>query len=121
MKTLLFVYNAHSGLGNTILDMGHKIFSPRTYPCKLCDITYGIFTENEVWKTFRSSTDLDLQFYHLDEFEERFPEQNFKYPVVLTLEGKKLKPFITPENIDELRDAEALISAIKLKTNASEL
>ena len=121
MKTLLFVYNANSGLGNTILDMGHKIFSPSTYPCKLCDITYGIFTENEVWKVFRSSTDLNLQFYHIDEFEEKFPQQTFKYPIILTSEGNDLKHFMTSEDIDALKNAEDLIHAIKLRTDASEI
>ncbi len=38
---LVFVYNANSGLLNALLDMGHKVVSPRTYPCSLCALTYG--------------------------------------------------------------------------------
>ena len=29
--TLLFVYNADSGLFNTMADIGHKLLSPETY------------------------------------------------------------------------------------------
>ncbi len=28
---IVFVYNANSGLMNTVLDIGHKIISPDTY------------------------------------------------------------------------------------------
>jgi hypothetical protein len=38
---LLFVYNADSGLFNSIAEAAHKIVSPQTYRCDLCRITYG--------------------------------------------------------------------------------
>ncbi len=119
MKSLLFIYNANSGIGNTLLDIGHKIFSPKTYPCKLCDITYGIFTENKVWKDFRAATDLDLQFYHIDEFESRYPNHSYKYPIILTGQDGQFRPFFTSEEIDNIAHAQALISAIKIKMNLS--
>ena len=34
--TLVFVYNADSGVFNALADAAHKIFSPRTYACNLC-------------------------------------------------------------------------------------
>lgn len=113
MKSLLFIYNANSGLGNTILDIGHKLFSPSTYPCHLCDITYGIFTENERWKKFRETTALDLQFYHIDEFERVFPKQSFQYPIILTSEKGQLKSFLSCKEINQLKDSEALIKRIE--------
>lgn len=39
--TLIFVYNAKSGLISAFGDMVHKIVSPATYPCSLCALTYG--------------------------------------------------------------------------------
>ena len=38
---LLFVYNADTGLFNTVADAAHKILSPSTYSCNLCKVTYG--------------------------------------------------------------------------------
>ncbi|WP_232221892.1 hypothetical protein [Methanococcoides burtonii] len=40
-NTLIFVYNADSGLINEMKDYVHKIVSPSTYECNLCAITYG--------------------------------------------------------------------------------
>ena len=52
-QKLIFIYNADSGLRNMIVDSAHKILSPDTYTCSLCDIAFGAFTENSVWKKFR--------------------------------------------------------------------
>ena len=49
---LLFVYNADSGLFNTMADIGHKIFSPQTYSCLLCALTHGYFRERDEWRRF---------------------------------------------------------------------
>ena len=49
---IVLVYNASSGMTNSMLDIGLKILSPNTYACNLCGITFGIFSENEEWKNF---------------------------------------------------------------------
>ena len=41
---LIFIYNADSGLFNTVTDIAHKIFSPETYSCNLCALTHDYFT-----------------------------------------------------------------------------
>ena len=79
---IVFVYNANSGLMNTVLDIGHKIISPDTYECNLCAITYGVLTENKEWKAFRESSKDELEFLHKDEFEEKY-QQVRDYPIVL--------------------------------------
>lgn len=40
-QRLFFVYNADGGRLAGLKDMSHKFFSPATYPCSLCAITYG--------------------------------------------------------------------------------
>ena len=42
-----FIYNAKSGLANSIFDLAHKLISPDTYECNLCKITHGAFTETK--------------------------------------------------------------------------
>ncbi|MEX0288178.1 MAG: GTPase, partial [Flavobacteriaceae bacterium] len=71
LHKLLFIYNANSGLGNMLLDGAHKILSPSTYECKLCDITYGAFTERKIWKAFRKESGIEMEFLHKDEFLEQ--------------------------------------------------
>jgi hypothetical protein len=111
--TLIFVYNANSGKLNALFDAGHKLFSPSTYPCSLCDLTYDTFLENTIWKNFRKESSLTMEFYHKDEFEEKFPSVNLIYPIILKLEGNQLTTVLTNEVLDEIKGVESLIGRLK--------
>ena len=63
---LIFVYNADSGLMNTLMDIGHKAISPQTYECSLCGLTFGVLKEHKQWKQFRSESSIDMKFLHRD-------------------------------------------------------
>lgn len=65
---LLFVYNADRGMFNTLSDMAHKVFSPKTYSCNLCALTYSTFSMRDEWKEFIESLGVELEFLHRDEF-----------------------------------------------------
>lgn len=67
-KTLIFVYNADTGLFNTVTDIAHKIFSPLTYPCSLCAITHSTLGMKEEWKNFIEELKMHVVFLHRDEF-----------------------------------------------------
>lgn len=120
---LIFIYNANSGKLNAYIDSLHKIFSPKTYPCSLCDITYGIFREKEIWKRFRAvpsgrqeSKNIDMEFLHIDEFEKAYKSkwlQKFDYPVVLTTENQNLEIFISKEELNGMQSPEELIGLIE--------
>ncbi len=70
-NTLVFVYNADSGMFNTLSDMAHKVFSPRTYSCNLCALTHSTFSMRDEWKTFIESLGVEFEFLHRDEFKKR--------------------------------------------------
>lgn len=110
---LIFIYNAKSGKRNALLDAGHKLFSPSTYPCSLCALTYDTFTENSIWKTFRENSNLDMEFLHKDEFESKFPNVKVLYPTVLKLEDHQLTTVITSEILDDIESVEDLIKRLK--------
>jgi len=65
--TLLFVYNADSGLFNTVTDIAHKIFAPKSYSCDLCALTHGYFTVREEWKGFIEGLGVACEFLHRDQ------------------------------------------------------
>ena len=71
---IIFVYNADSGLFNTLTDIGHKIFSPETYNCPLCDLTHGYFRMRKEWGDFLGQLDYELIFLHRDEFIKQNPD-----------------------------------------------
>lgn len=112
---LLFIYNANSGKLNALFDAGHKLISPKTYNCSLCALTHDAFKENTVWKKFRSKSDLDMEFYHKDEFEKIFPNVKLIYPTVLKLEDRQFSTVLSPDVLKEISDVEMLIEKLKLQ------
>lgn len=112
---LLFIYNANSGKINGYLDALHKIVSPKTYDCNLCDITYGVFSENKVWKKFRTSCSLTMEFLHRDEFLKQYASKfgsKHTFPVVLIQNKGELELFISTEELNGLKNAGELIDLI---------
>ncbi len=97
--TLLFVYNADSGLFNTLTDIAHKIFAPETYECNLCAITYGNFTVRAEWKEFLETLPCELEFLHRDEFARQYGLAT-PLPAVFRRDGDRLEPFIAAAEIN---------------------
>ena len=111
---LIFVYNADSGLFNTMADIGHKIFSPETYSCDLCALTHGYFRERRDWRAFVESLPVPCEFLHRDEFRARYPEHAaLDLPLVLRAEADGLRICLTREELATYRDQNALQQAIE--------
>lgn len=114
-EKLLFIYNANSGKINGYLDALHKLMSPKTYSCNLCEITYGVFTENKTWKKFRTSGNFPMKFIHLDEFKKQYASKfgsKFTFPIVLLENKGELELFISTNELNGLKNAEELIEMI---------
>ncbi len=99
-RSLVFVYNADSGLFNTLTDIAHKIFSPESYQCNLCAITYGTFAVRGEWKAFLETLPCDLEFLHRDEFMARYPQASNTLPAVFLRDGDGLEMMISAEEIN---------------------
>ncbi|MGW9685447.1 GTPase [Flagellimonas sp. 2504JD1-5] len=113
---LLFVYNADSGVRNAILDSMHKVFSPSTYDCNLCDITFGLVSENKVWKKFREESQHQMVFLHKDEFVKMYASKfghKFIFPIVLAENGNELEILISTKELNSLKTAKELVQLVK--------
>jgi len=108
---LIFVYNADSGVLNTVKDISHKLFSPATYDCFLCSLTHKTFSENPEWKKFREQSKLEMDFLHRDEFEQKYGETR-EYPIVLE-QKKSLETVISKEQLGSLSSLNELISMVR--------
>jgi len=113
-KSILFVYNADSGLFNILTDIAHKIFAPQTYECNLCAITYGNFAMRAEWKEFLETLDHEMEFLHRDEFSGRYPGMPPELPAIFLKDGGLLEPMITAAEINactSIADLKALITS----------
>jgi hypothetical protein len=114
MQKLTFVYNADGGRWNGYLDMAHKIFSPATYPCSLCDLTYGIFSIRPEWDDFVRQSPVPFEFLHRDEFHAAHPEWRAEaLPVVLTwADDHHAEVFLSESELAQFDSVAALKTAI---------
>jgi len=108
---LIFVYNADSGMLNKLIDIGHKIVSPETYSCNLCNLTFGNFSENQKWKEFRENSEIDMEFLHRDEFKEKY---GIEIPCPAILKGGNPPEIAIPkEKLEEFKNLDELIKAVE--------
>jgi len=110
---LMFVYNADSGLFNTMADIGHKIFSPETYECALCALTHGHFKERSEWREFVETLGIECEFLHRDEFVRRFPGVSDRLPAVFILRDGDPTVCADADAIATCEDLNALQSLIR--------
>ncbi|PIN95415.1 hypothetical protein COU56_01700 [Candidatus Pacearchaeota archaeon CG10_big_fil_rev_8_21_14_0_10_31_9] len=104
MKSLIFVYNADSGIFNSISDSIHKIISPSTYQCNLCKITYGITNEKDEWKNYISSLPYRVIFLHKEEFKKQYPNVKERLPAVFKILGSKTILLISADEINKCKN-----------------
>ena len=105
---LVFVYNAESGVFNTLADAAHKIFSPRTYACNLCALTHGAVRMRGEWRRFLEGLGRPLEFLHADELAARHGPKGVGLPAVFTRQGDELKLLAGAGAINACRTLEDL-------------
>ncbi len=106
--TLVFVFNADSGLFNQLTGLAHKLFSPKTYSCKLCELTHSVAGMRNEWKTFVSELDLPLEFLHRNEWRRRYGERNDRLPAIYVRLNGHLRLCIGADAINACRSVEEL-------------
>jgi len=99
--SIIFVYNADSGLFNLLSDMAHKAISPETYNCQLCKLTHGHFGMRDQWHKYLESLNADIIFLHRDEFIKKYPEHDAELPAL----------FLGRDNVIELLVAASTITS----------
>jgi hypothetical protein len=112
--SLLFVYNADSGLLNALKDMVHKVASPESYPCSLCATTYGAVAMRPEWKAYVGQLPYEAVFLHRDELRQRHPGLDQPLPAILIEEGAGVRTLIGPEDLplgQSLEELTALVNA----------
>jgi len=114
---LVFVYNADSGVFNMLSDIAHKIFSPDTYQCNLCNLTHGYFQERDEWMGFLKDLDAEIEFLHRDEYIKNYvtrgQDLNVDLPAIFIKSDDGLKLWIEKKTINELKSTDDLMEMIR--------
>jgi len=114
-KSLLFVYNADTGLFSVVTDYAHKILSPKTYPCNLCALTYGNMGMNKRWKEFIAGLKVPIEFLHRDEFVKFHDVSDTQLPAAFVKKGESITMLITSGEINKCTSVDALIALVTKK------
>ena len=113
---LVFVYNADSGVFNTLTDIAHKLFSPETYQCNLCNLTHGYFQAREEWMTFLDDLDADIEFLHRDEYVRQYGKDDkvdIDFPAIFVKNQDELKLWVDNKVINEMSSTDDLMEMIR--------
>ncbi|MEO7617813.1 MAG: GTPase [Candidatus Saccharibacteria bacterium] len=108
MKTLIFVYNAESGMTNALLDVGRRVFTPESYPCSLCAVTYGPFGMKKDWKEFTRKLPYEVTFLHKDELPKAVLSKNLTFPSLVLKNEDGISVLIDGAEFKKILDLESL-------------
>lgn len=118
-KTLIFVYNADSGLLNALNDGILKIVSPSTYQCRLCSLTFGVVQMKPRWKDFIEGLKTPVEFLHRDEFKDRHDLPDAEFPSVYIRRGDEMSVLISKEEMENTDSLERLMEMLKTKLDVN--
>lgn len=110
---LVFVYNARSGIFNAAADAAHKLFSPNTYECNLCALTYSTLRMRAGWKSFLETLGRPLEFLHADELANRYGVKGVPLPAVFEKRGGRLELLIGAEAVNACRTLDDLKGLVR--------
>jgi hypothetical protein len=119
-SSLLFVYNADTGLFSVVTDYAHKILSPKTYPCNLCAITYGSIGMNKKWEEFIANLSFPVEFLHRDEFVKHYDFKDTQLPAAFLKKGDTITMLITHDEINKCTTIEELMDLLTGKLGEME-
>ena len=118
ISSIIFVYNADSGLFNEMKDYVHKIVSPASYGCNLCAITYGNTGMKDEWKVFIKQLGIPVRFLHRDEFVENYGNMEASFPCGYIETENGLELFISSEEMNKLNNLKGLKTLVRTKINS---
>ena len=113
LKEIVFVYNADSGLANSMLDFGHKILRPDTYACSLCALTHGNLGMNKSWKKFVKGLEAEVSFLHKNELKQVHGDFEEDLPAVFLVNQNTLETILTKNEISNCSELQDLISLVE--------
>ncbi len=114
-ETLLFIYNANNGLFSKTTDFAHKIISPSTYNCSLCNLTYGNFKMEKQWASFINSLEYKVEFSYRNETPLGNLGENYFPMLLLKREDEVFELLLTSKEINQQKTLDDLMILVESK------
>ncbi len=105
---ILMIYNADGGLVNGAMDLLHKMVSPGTYACRLCEVTYGTFGMKRDWRATIEALPMPASFLHRDEWLAARPGDDTPLPAILLERAGGLSTLVSAADFGRIHTLEAL-------------
>ena len=84
IREIMFVYNEVSSPISMVMGFAHRLVSPETYECRLCDLTYNRFTMKAEWRTFLDRIGIPATFHFRNKFVASHPlRSGDPFPMIL--------------------------------------
>ena len=115
---LVFIYNAKSGIINSLIDFTYKVISPDTYECNLYAITYGAFAKKDIWGDYIESLPISSIFTYKDKILDKKLD-NVILPAVFQKKNDRFIQLISSVELNKLNNLQGLIVLLnsRLKEN----
>ena len=124
MDQLIFIYNAKSGLVNSIFDYVNKFVSPQTYSCNLCLITYDNMGKKDEWSNYLKSLSIEVIFAYknnIKNYIKSFKSTNENLPCAYLLNKDGFKLFISNKEMNNVKNLSELIELVNRKLQINSL
>lgn len=113
---LVFIYNADSGLVNLLKDAWHKFSDAATYPCRLCDLSWGWLGPYRAWRQYLGQLGLKSAFIYRDQYRQRYVQGNGEcaeeLPAIFIARNGTLHCICPAHVINQCKDLPALMACI---------
>ncbi len=112
-RSLLFVYNADSGIMLAIKDSVSRMADSGSGRCNLLAVTFSPVGMKKEWKRFIQNLGIPVRFLSRDEFNAEFRTVDSTFPAAFLQSGKDLFIFLSTEEINQCAGLEDLISLVQ--------
>jgi hypothetical protein len=98
-----------------VMDLAKKTVSPKTYPCKLCMVTYSGATMNKLWRQYVADLGILAVFIHKNEFVKTYPKVGIEFPAILLKTDKTIKILLSADDFKSIKDLPELMKILDEK------
>lgn len=113
---IILVYNEGNGLFDAVSGWSHKLLSPATYQCALCQVTFGLTGMLVPWKNYIEMLPFPVKFLHRDEFRRQFPAHGtLSLPVILAEKSGQTDVLLAAEDIRATGGLSGLIGLMQAR------